>query len=138
MRQCGRHKCATKCCIDLNHMCMLICGQTLKCGLHKCEEVCHRGNCPRLVKIFYTKFWFFLVGPPQAFVVLWIYIIVFFRSHIIWLITIWLFECFYRIMWVIPTTKYRKMQIMKNQEKFLMFFHSHLGIMAFLQILAIV
>ena len=28
------------------HDCNLICGKKLPCGLHKCEEPCHRGNCP--------------------------------------------------------------------------------------------
>ena len=37
-----------------------------------------------------------------------------------------------RVMWVIPATQYKKRQIMKNY-----FFHSHLGIVVFLQILAI-
>ncbi|XP_069161853.1 LOW QUALITY PROTEIN: protein shuttle craft [Procambarus clarkii] len=47
LRHCGRHKCTTKCCIDVDHVCMLVCGRMLTCGLHKCEEPCHRGNCPR-------------------------------------------------------------------------------------------
>ncbi|KAG7176998.1 protein shuttle craft-like [Homarus americanus] len=47
MRHCSRHKCATRCCIDVDHLCTLVCGRMLSCGLHKCEEPCHRGNCPR-------------------------------------------------------------------------------------------
>ncbi len=31
---------------DQEHRCDLICGKRLTCGLHRCEEPCHRGNCP--------------------------------------------------------------------------------------------
>ncbi|KAB7503183.1 Protein shuttle craft [Armadillidium nasatum] len=47
LRQCGRHKCGVKCCIDIDHICSRVCGKTLKCRQHKCQEPCHRGNCPR-------------------------------------------------------------------------------------------
>ncbi|XP_037652778.1 transcriptional repressor NF-X1 isoform X5 [Choloepus didactylus] len=30
---------------DKEHKCPLICGRKLRCGLHRCEEPCHRGNC---------------------------------------------------------------------------------------------
>ncbi|XP_071451168.1 protein shuttle craft-like [Hetaerina americana] len=46
-RTCWRHKCLQLCCIDLDHICPLICNHNLSCGLHKCEEPCHRGNCPQ-------------------------------------------------------------------------------------------
>ena len=39
---------------------------------------------------------------------------------------------------VIPATKYRKTEIIKNYDKIFDFFRSHLGIMNFLQILALV
>lgn len=31
---------------DTDHKCNLVCGRRLTCGLHRCEEPCHRGNCP--------------------------------------------------------------------------------------------
>lgn len=34
------------CCIDIDHICPLICNHTLTCGLHRCQETCHRGRCP--------------------------------------------------------------------------------------------
>lgn len=45
-RNCGRHKCNEKCCVDTEHRCEFVCGRKLNCGLHKCMETCHRGNCP--------------------------------------------------------------------------------------------
>lgn len=30
---------------DTEHKCTIICGYKLNCGLHRCQEVCHRGNC---------------------------------------------------------------------------------------------
>ena len=34
-RNCGKHKCGLKCCIDPNHICTLVCGKTLSCGQHR-------------------------------------------------------------------------------------------------------
>ena len=44
-RSCGRHKCVTKCCIDIDHICILVCGKLLSCGSHRCDDQCHRGDC---------------------------------------------------------------------------------------------
>lgn len=30
---------------DTEHKCSLVCGRKLNCGLHRCEEPCHRGSC---------------------------------------------------------------------------------------------
>lgn len=30
---------------NVEHKCLLICGYKLNCGLHRCQEPCHRGNC---------------------------------------------------------------------------------------------
>ena len=34
-RLCGRHKCGQMCCIDIDHICMMICGRMLSCKLHR-------------------------------------------------------------------------------------------------------
>jgi transcriptional repressor NF-X1 len=37
----------------VEHICMQICNRDLQCGLHKCEELCHKGACRRcLGKLF--------------------------------------------------------------------------------------
>ncbi len=38
-RNCGKHKCGAKCCIDPNHICTIVCGKTLSCGLHRYDDV---------------------------------------------------------------------------------------------------
>ncbi|XP_020615998.1 protein shuttle craft-like isoform X3 [Orbicella faveolata] len=45
-KQCGRHRCNQKCCVDMEHRCDLVCGKKLRCGYHKCLELCHPGYCP--------------------------------------------------------------------------------------------
>uniref|UniRef100_A0A671LJ99 Transcriptional repressor NF-X1 n=1 Tax=Sinocyclocheilus anshuiensis TaxID=1608454 RepID=A0A671LJ99_9TELE len=30
---------------DVEHKCSMICGYKLNCGLHRCQDLCHRGNC---------------------------------------------------------------------------------------------
>ncbi|GAM21295.1 hypothetical protein SAMD00019534_044700 [Acytostelium subglobosum LB1] len=52
MRACKKHECGVKCCPATatndpvgNHVCKIVCGRTLKCGLHKCEQLCHQGKC---------------------------------------------------------------------------------------------
>ncbi|XP_078378356.1 transcriptional repressor NF-X1-like [Oculina patagonica] len=45
-RQCGRHRCNQKCCVDTVHKCEFVCGKKLRCGYHKCLEPCHLGYCP--------------------------------------------------------------------------------------------
>ncbi|KAK2746838.1 FKBP12-associated protein [Myotisia sp. PD_48] len=71
---CGRHACGEQCCsgerksierlatkrklrslniirqmeeedIEPEHICTKICGRLLKCQLHRCEELCHKGSC---------------------------------------------------------------------------------------------
>ena len=34
-RSCGRHKCNETCCIEVDHVCPLVCGRQLGCGLHR-------------------------------------------------------------------------------------------------------
>jgi transcriptional repressor NF-X1 len=73
LRACGHHQCTRLCCplanlanptgkskkkaasnsvsaefIDVEgwHLCDVICGKTLSCGNHRCEERDHRGSCP--------------------------------------------------------------------------------------------
>ncbi|KAJ7381293.1 Transcriptional repressor NF-X1 [Desmophyllum pertusum] len=45
-KQCRRHRCNQKCCLDTDHKCEFICGKKLQCGYHKCLEPCHPGYCP--------------------------------------------------------------------------------------------
>lgn len=45
-RSCCKHKCNQFCCIEVEHICPLPCNRLLSCGLHRCEETCHRGRCP--------------------------------------------------------------------------------------------
>lgn len=69
---CGRHECGERCCsgekkaserqaakrkhrtlnappteenIEAEHICLKVCGRTLKCGEHACAELCHKGPC---------------------------------------------------------------------------------------------
>ncbi|KAK2755558.1 FKBP12-associated protein [Arachnomyces sp. PD_36] len=72
---CGRHSCGKECCsgerkaverqatkrklkslsaaaahvldedVEAEHICTKICGRALKCGLHNCPDLCHRGSC---------------------------------------------------------------------------------------------
>ena len=70
---CGRHECGEHCCpgekraterqalkrklrplgaaprlddgFEAEHICMRLCGRTLKCGNHPCPELCHKGPC---------------------------------------------------------------------------------------------
>lgn len=71
---CGRHACGERCCpgerksierlatkrklkslmvanqfddddIEAEHICTRVCGRTLKCSTHQCEELCHKGSC---------------------------------------------------------------------------------------------
>lgn len=70
---CGRHECGERCCsgerkaaerqaakrklrplgnpatfdngMEAEHICTRICGRSLKCGNHTCQELCHRGPC---------------------------------------------------------------------------------------------
>ena len=70
---CGRHECGERCCsgerkaterqamkrklrplgasrlidegFEAEHICMRLCGRSLKCGNHSCQELCHKGPC---------------------------------------------------------------------------------------------
>ncbi|KAI0175890.1 hypothetical protein GGR52DRAFT_334260 [Hypoxylon sp. FL1284] len=67
---CGRHEHGQRCCpsekkamervaakrknrfagpindeVEAEHICTRLCGRDLKCGKHKCEQICHRGPC---------------------------------------------------------------------------------------------
>ena len=70
---CGRHECGERCCsgerkaaerqatkrklrplghhialdggIEAEHICTRVCGRSLKCGNHTCQELCHKGPC---------------------------------------------------------------------------------------------
>lgn len=73
LRACGHHQCTRLCCplanlaipiskgkkksasnsvgadfvdVDGWHLCDFVCGKTLNCGNHRCEEQDHRGSCP--------------------------------------------------------------------------------------------
>ncbi|KAI9476112.1 MAG: hypothetical protein EXX96DRAFT_575824 [Benjaminiella poitrasii] len=57
MRNCGRHQCGAKCCpamkvngkrksgTEFLHDCPLKCDQLLSCGIHRCQDTCHKGKC---------------------------------------------------------------------------------------------
>ncbi|KAG0321344.1 FKBP12-associated protein, partial [Podila horticola] len=59
LRACGKHQCTNRCCpaknqpkgkkVDLAaheaHICTLVCGKKLQCGIHACEMLCHKGHC---------------------------------------------------------------------------------------------
>ncbi|TGO36137.1 hypothetical protein BHYA_0134g00080 [Botrytis hyacinthi] len=73
---CGRHECGERCCsgekkaserqaakrkhralnappteenIEAEHICLKVCGRTLKCGEHACAELCHKGPFSAIV-----------------------------------------------------------------------------------------
>eukprot|EP00004_Rigifila_ramosa_P016715 TRINITY_DN3995_c0_g1_i1.p1 TRINITY_DN3995_c0_g1~~TRINITY_DN3995_c0_g1_i1.p1 ORF type:complete len:570 (-),score=70.93 TRINITY_DN3995_c0_g1_i1:9-1718(-) len=37
------------------HICRLVCGRKLKCGLHTCPEICHRGLCHRCLNTSFDE-----------------------------------------------------------------------------------
>ncbi|KAI9247058.1 hypothetical protein BY458DRAFT_68498 [Sporodiniella umbellata] len=57
-RNCGRHQCGAVCCpaVKVNgksrkgteflHDCSNTCNKLLSCGIHDCQERCHKGKCP--------------------------------------------------------------------------------------------
>ncbi|KAF9433122.1 FKBP12-associated protein [Entomortierella beljakovae] len=59
LRACGKHECTNRCCPGKNktkgkksdlaaqeaHICPLVCGKKLQCGVHSCEMLCHKGHC---------------------------------------------------------------------------------------------
>uniref|UniRef100_A0A8R1Y3S1 R3H domain-containing protein n=1 Tax=Onchocerca volvulus TaxID=6282 RepID=A0A8R1Y3S1_ONCVO len=42
---CGRQNIAGRCGKQLEFKCSMVCGKMLNCGLHKCEIICHQGEC---------------------------------------------------------------------------------------------
>uniref|UniRef100_A0A158Q728 R3H domain-containing protein n=1 Tax=Elaeophora elaphi TaxID=1147741 RepID=A0A158Q728_9BILA len=42
---CGRQIIAGRCGKQVDFKCSMVCGKTLNCGLHKCETICHKGEC---------------------------------------------------------------------------------------------
>ncbi len=89
-RSCLRHKCGQKCCIDIDHVCPLICGRPLTCGLHRymtlskllpssldqnrlffrCADECHRGNCKSCPNVSFEELTCYcgeqVIYPPVA------------------------------------------------------------------------
>jgi len=69
-RECLRHKCGQKCCIQIDHPCPLICGRLLSCGLHRCSEPCHRGNCSSCPNVSFDELSCYcgaqIIYPPIA------------------------------------------------------------------------
>lgn len=49
LKSCGRHRCSSACCDTRGnpdvHECLLNCGRQLRCGVHACQQLCHRGAC---------------------------------------------------------------------------------------------
>lgn len=39
----------------MDHICPLVCGRTLSCGLHRCEGLCHTGNCNRCHRVSFDE-----------------------------------------------------------------------------------
>ncbi|KAH7376046.1 transcriptional repressor NF-X1 [Plectosphaerella cucumerina] len=76
---CGRHQCLEHCCagekkamerqaaakkrnhgpvsdeIEAEHICIRVCGRTLKCGSHQCQQICHRGPCPSCLEAVFEE-----------------------------------------------------------------------------------
>ena len=34
---------------------MMVCGRQLSCGLHRCEALCHAGNCARCYRVSFDE-----------------------------------------------------------------------------------
>ncbi|KAK2009655.1 NF-X1 type zinc finger protein [Colletotrichum eremochloae] len=76
---CGRHKCGERCCpgekkaierqaarkkhrqqqapdeVEAEHICLRVCGRTLKCGTHQCSQICHAGPCPSCLEAVFEE-----------------------------------------------------------------------------------
>ncbi|GJC92072.1 NF-X1 type zinc finger [Colletotrichum higginsianum] len=76
---CGRHKCGEHCCpgekkamerqaakrkhrqqqapdeVEAEHICLRVCGRTLKCGTHQCSQICHAGPCPSCLEAVFEE-----------------------------------------------------------------------------------
>ncbi len=40
---------------NVEHICMDMCQNTLSCGQHACEQLCHLGRCPPCQRVTYTE-----------------------------------------------------------------------------------
>ncbi|KAI8077197.1 hypothetical protein BDF21DRAFT_385106 [Thamnidium elegans] len=65
IRNCSKHPCGMKCCPAMKvkgkrklgtehvHDCPQVCDQLLSCGIHRCQDMCHKGKCrPCLEAVF--------------------------------------------------------------------------------------
>lgn len=41
--------------IEAEHICVRVCGRTLRCGLHTCEQMCHKGACPSCLEAVFEE-----------------------------------------------------------------------------------
>lgn len=71
VKNCSRHRCTERCCpgekkaqlrvaqqkklrraletlpVEDEHICIEVCGRSLSCGKHTCQQICHRGPCEK-------------------------------------------------------------------------------------------
>jgi transcriptional repressor NF-X1 len=40
---------------EAEHICVRVCGRDLKCGRHKCQQMCHRGPCPSCLEAIFEE-----------------------------------------------------------------------------------
>ncbi|KAI3329019.1 hypothetical protein HD806DRAFT_519344 [Xylariaceae sp. AK1471] len=77
---CGRHEHGVRCCavekqaiervaskrrnknaspsneeFEAEHICIRACGRELKCGKHRCQQMCHRGPCPSCLEAIFEE-----------------------------------------------------------------------------------
>ncbi|KAI0107487.1 hypothetical protein GGR51DRAFT_149565 [Nemania sp. FL0031] len=77
---CGRHEHGVRCCpaekraiermtakrrnknsgplneeFEAEHICIRACGRELKCGRHRCQQLCHRGPCPSCLEAIFEE-----------------------------------------------------------------------------------
>ncbi|KAI0512534.1 hypothetical protein F5B22DRAFT_615182 [Xylaria bambusicola] len=77
---CGRHEHGARCCpaekraierlalkrrnkssaasneeFEAEHICIRACGRELKCGKHRCQQMCHRGPCPSCLEAIFEE-----------------------------------------------------------------------------------
>ncbi|KAI1368839.1 hypothetical protein F5Y08DRAFT_295018 [Xylaria arbuscula] len=77
---CGRHEHGARCCpaekraierltlkrrnknsgslnedFEAEHICVRVCGRELKCGKHRCQQMCHRGPCPSCLEAIFEE-----------------------------------------------------------------------------------
>ncbi|KAI8843471.1 hypothetical protein BJ741DRAFT_528451, partial [Chytriomyces cf. hyalinus JEL632] len=59
LRNCGKHQCATRCCVlkgdSSSHECPLPCNKLLQCGNHRCSAPCHSGYCGRCLEASFDE-----------------------------------------------------------------------------------